>query len=114
MSCDLTDALFVPGRLATEFRDLALLFAGNHVEVELALSTILDTIAPRAEHEVFNHIDGSRSINTFLEDYSKLDAVHTLGWAHPFKLSNAALLRQMELDFRTATEEMLFMCVRQL
>ena len=56
---DLTDAFYIPGVLSTEFRDLALLFGAHHVEVELALTTIMDTIAPRAEQAVLNHVNGA-------------------------------------------------------
>lgn len=71
-SCDLTDAFYVPGRLAPEFRDLCLLFARHHVQVELALTTILDTIAVRSEHEVLTHIDGSRKASELLEKYDRV------------------------------------------
>lgn len=108
VSCDMTDAFYVPGRVASEFRDLSLLFAGNHVEVELALSTILDTVEVRADHEVFNHIDGSRNVATFLEDYNRVGGARVLGWAHPFKTTKGPLRDRRLADFAMAEREALF------
>lgn len=109
VSCDLTDALYVPGRLGAEFRDLALLFAAHHVEVELALTTILDTIALRAETEVLNHVNGPRDPAKLLEDFhDRYDGVRTLGWIHPFKWTWAALRERQLADFATVERDALF------
>ena len=103
VSCDLTDALYVPGIHGSEFSDLAIMFGNNHVEVELALTTILDSLSLRSEQEVLRHVNGPRKSRQLLDDFHfKMNGVRVLDWIHPFKFTWEELRQQQELDFAAA------------
>ena len=103
ISCDVTDAFYIPGVLSAEFRDLALLFGQHLVEVELAFTTIIDSIALREDTEIFNHIYGKNSIDATT---GKFDILRTVGFIHPFKWSKER--DRQVADFARVKSEALF------
>ena len=80
-------------------------------QVELALTTILDTIALRDEHEVMNHINAFTRLeraNIVEQFYVPRDALHTVSWIHPFKGSVLSVRNALEEGFATVEREALF------
>lgn len=79
-SCSMVDAFYVPGVLAHAFGYLSMASYYANAEVELATSTIYDTVALRSEREHLRNVfDGKHA----LTKYDPL--LHD--WAHSFKYS---------------------------
>jgi hypothetical protein len=93
LSCDLTDAFYIPGARARDFARLCALFADAGTAVELALTTIMDTLAPRAAQQRMRHVNSVRrdTWDSTLAPWRALegDPLQLLDWFHPLKLSGA-------------------------
>jgi hypothetical protein len=89
VSCDLTDGFYVAGRFASEFANLSLLFSAFQTEVEMAFTTILDSLDYRTEQVAVNHFNcmGRRQIPDIINCWNALNSTRILDWFHPIKLS---------------------------
>ena len=110
VSCDLADGMYVPGLQGAEFRDLAYLFGRYSVQVELALTTIMDTLSLRAEQEQLSHYNGMLRIDEILvEQFNSTSgngaAARALDWFHPFKYSWPLMRQRQEMEFERAEAE---------
>ena len=118
LSCDLTDAFYIPGRLAAEFRDLSALLRSALTEVELAYSTIIDTLALRADQQRMRHMNAVQrksleGLLTHWRDDSVFrpgvdDPLRLLDWFHPVKLSSPEAGAFFAAQFEAARQLRLF------
>lgn len=106
VSCDLTDGLYVPGRLGREFGRLSDLFASANTEVEMAYTTIMDSMALRREQQPLRHVNAwaRKTLDDLMQAYrhTSTDALSVLDWIHPFKLSNSDVRAFVEAEFARA------------
>ena len=105
VSCDLADAMYIPGVHASAFRDLAYLFGNNLVQVELALTTIVDTLALRSEQEQLSHKNGLVRIESeLLREFNEYPPF-ALDWYHPLKFTWVRLRERVTAEFARAEAE---------
>lgn len=117
VTCDLTDAFYVPGRLGAEFAGLCALLREANTEVEMAFTTILDSIEYRRDQEQMRYVNTDKR-----KDFAMLlgywdnphaykphkDGLSVLDWFHAMKLSDPQTRVFFEAQIERAARQRLF------
>ena len=110
VTCDYADAVYVPGVEAAGFARVMTLMRAAPVGCELALSTAMDMLAPRASQQLLRASQFSRKVVDFAPMWvwlvrraEGLSPLVELDWLHPLKMSVPEAAAIWNATFANAT-----------